>query len=109
MDKAMKLIKLIKKRIFRVRLSSEEFRKFKAFITNFYDYHFAPEFHYSSFRITKCRIYNYPSSITIEIHALAPGMIIGPYGKHIDALKEYMAKRYSKPIIIDLQETNPFK
>lgn len=105
----MQLLKLIKKSIFKVRLSSEEFRKFKAFITNFYDYHFEPELHFSNFRITKCRMYNYPRSITIEIYALAPGMIIGPYGKHLDALKEYMSKRYSKLIIIDLQETNPFK
>lgn len=99
----------IKRYIFRVKYGTEKFRKFKAFLINFYDYHFEPEFHYYSFRITKCRLYDYPHSITIEIHSLAPGMIIGPRGEHIDALKEYMSKRYSKPIKIDLQETNPFK
>lgn len=103
------LIKLITKWYFMVKCNSKEFIKFKSLFTSFYDYHFEPEHHFNSFRITKVRLYFLPKEIIIEIHSLAPGMIIGPYGKHMDALKEYMSKRYSKPIKIDLQETNPFK
>lgn len=105
----MKIINSIRKQIFVVGRNTDKFRQFKAFITNFYDYHFEPDHHYASFRITKCLFYNYPNSITIEIHSLAPGMIIGPRGKHMDALKEYLSKRYSKTINIELKETNPFK
>lgn len=105
----MKLIKSIYKHIFRVKYDTDKFRKFRSFITNFYDYHFEPTYTYSHFRITKCRMYDYPDYITIEIHSLSPGMIIGPQGMHLDHLKEYMSKRYSKPIKIEIMETNPFK
>lgn len=94
---------------FKVKYNTHEFRKFKGFITAFYDDYFEPEFTYSHFRITKCRIYTFPKSILIEIHSLSPGMIIGPKGAHIDALKTYMQSRYSKSVNIDLKETNPFK
>jgi ribosomal protein S3 len=77
-------------------------------IISFYD-NYSAEFHYNMFRITKCRLYNYPKGIVIEIYSLSPGMIIGPKGKHMDDFKTHMQKRYSKPVKIILEETNPFK
>lgn len=102
-------VKSFKKWFYKVEYDTQEFRKFKGFIIAFYDYHFEPDYHFHSFRLTKVRLYIYPKSITIEIHSLSPGMIIGKSGKNIDALQAYMQKRYSKPVKIDLQETNPFK
>lgn len=105
----MKLIKSIQRWYFRVRYNTIEFRKFKGLICNFYDNYYENEFHFNSFRITKCRIYDYPKYISVEIHSLSPGMIIGPHGKHMDDLTAYLQKRYSKPIKITLEETNIFK
>lgn len=104
----MKIIKSIKKWLFRVRYNTDEFRKFKAYITNFYD-GYDTQWTWNNYRITKCRLYKYPKSIVVEIHSLAPGMIIGLKGECIDRLKAFLSGRYGKPVNIDLHETNPFK
>ena len=105
----MKSMTPLLKFIFKVRYKSDEHRKFRSLFTAFYDQYNDFEYSFSSYRITKCRLYNYPKSIVIEIHSLSPGMIIGINGKCIDAFKAYMQKRYDKPITVNLQETNPFK
>jgi ribosomal protein S3 len=105
----MKLLKIISNFIFLVRYKSSDHKKFRSYITNFYDHYNDTQFSFNSFRITKCRFYEYPKRFIIEIHSLSPGMIIGPRGRHIDDFKAYMQKRYSKPIEIKLEETNPFK
>ena len=94
-----------------VRYQSDAHRKFRSFITNFYDHYNDGHkvYHFGSFRITKCRFYDFPKSITIEIHSLSPGMIIGPKGETLDRFKAFMQKRYSKPVNIQINETNPFK
>jgi hypothetical protein len=94
--------------IFRSRYNSNEFRHFKGLMQSFYD-NYDPEFEFNRYRITKCRLYSLPSSILIEIHSLSPGMIIGKGGKCYDDLKTFMQKRYTKPVTIKLEETNPFK
>src|SRR5688572_19022401 len=93
---------------FRCRYNSKRFKQFKGLIMSFYD-NYSPEFCFNNFRITKCRLYNLPSAMRIEIHTLSPGMIIGKGGKCYDDLKAFLQKRYSKPIEIKLEETNPFK
>lgn len=95
--------------LFKVKYKSDTHNKLKSLLISFYDNHFEPNIHYSNFRITKCRFYNYPSHILIEIHSLSPGMIIGPRGEHMDALTAYMLLRFPKPVKIKLEETNPFK
>jgi len=77
-------------------------------VINFYD-HYDPEYTFYSYRITKIRMYDYPSSIVIEIHSLSPGMIIGIKGETLERLKFFFQARYLKPITIKLEETNPFK
>jgi ribosomal protein S3 len=108
----MRILSLITSRFskwyFQMRYKTPEHRQFRSFITNFYD-QYSTEYHFNSYRITKCRLYNYPKRILIEIHSLSPGMIIGAYGRCLDDFKAYMQKRYSKPITVKLEESNPFK
>jgi ribosomal protein S3 len=99
----------IKKWIFKIKIGSPLHNKLKAHITNFYSYHFEPYFSYHNFKITKLKFYNFPSCLTIEIHSLSPGIIIGPRGEHIDALTDRLKDKFDKPVKIQLEETNPFK
>lgn len=94
--------------IFRCRYNSKTFKTFRYFICDFYD-NYNVEYSFNSYRITKCRIYNFPKRIIIQIHSLSPGIIIGKGGKDILKLENYMQSRYSKPVKIELKETNPFK
>lgn len=107
-NRLLKYIKYWALFIFRCRYNSKHFRQFKGLIISFYD-NYDSEMGFYRFRITKCRIYNLPSSIIIEIHSLSPGMIIGKGGKCYDDLKTFLQKRYTKPVTIKLEETNPFK
>lgn len=102
------LIKTIIRWFFLVRYKTDEHKKFRVYFTNFYD-NYDLSLHYNAFRITKCRFYNFPKHITIEIHSLSPGMIIGIRGECIDRLKAFLTAKYKKPINIQLEETNPFK
>jgi len=105
----MNIKTLFSKWFFKVKYKSDKHNKLKSFFTIFYDNHFEPEFTFQNFRITKCIFYDYPSHILIEIHSLSPGMIIGPRGEHMNSLTAYMQKRITKPVKIELKETNPFK
>lgn len=103
-----KLFKAISKWFFKVSYETPEHKKFRAYITNFYD-NYDPNLHYNMYKITKCRVYNFPKQIVIEIHSISPGMIVGPRDECIERLKSFLGSKYKKPISIDLQETNPFK
>lgn len=98
-----------KKWWFRIKYNSPIHRKLRSLVINFYDYHHEPEFNYLHFKITKCRFYDYPSYMLIEIHSLSPGMIIGARGKCLDAFTNFMKSQLSKTVKIQLEETNPFK
>lgn len=98
----------ILKYIFRVRYKSKEFKLFRAYVTNFYD-NYDLSHTFNSYRITKIRMYNYPKSVVVEIYSLAPGLIIGIKGTAIDRFKSFIQKKYSKPVKIILEESNPFK
>lgn len=93
---------------YEVKYDSDLFKEFKSSLICFYDY-YSDDWHFNNYRITKCRLYNFPNKMIVEIHSLSPGMIIGKSGKCIDALKFRLEKVLSKPIEINLQETNPFK
>ena len=105
----MNLLKLFRNWRYRVHYNTKEFKIFKGLVMNFYDHFYENEFHFNNFRITKIRLYNYPTYFLVEIHSLSPGMIIGPSGKHMDDFTAFLQKRYSKPIKLKLEETNPFK
>jgi ribosomal protein S3 len=105
----MKIFKSFQQWRYRVRYNTEEFKKFKSWVINFYDGYNENEYHFNTYRITKFRLYNYPKHILVEIHSLSPGMIIGKSGKCLDDFTAYLQKRFSKPIKIILEETNPFK
>jgi ribosomal protein S3 len=105
----MKWINALYRWAFRIRYATATHRQFRAYVTHFYDHYNENEYSFNQHRITKCRFYDFPKSITIEIHSLSPGMIIGPKGETLDRFKAYMQKRYPKPIHIRLEETNPFK
>lgn len=107
--RTMKFITNLVKVIFRLRYSSDTHRKLRSLVVNFYDYYNEHKWTFNSYRITKCRFYNYPRSLVIEIHSLSPGMIIGKQGQCIDSLKEHIQKRFKKTVVIKLEETNPFK
>jgi hypothetical protein len=103
------LVTKIKKLVFRIKAGSAFHKTLKTHFTNFYAYHFEPELSYHHFKITKVKFYNFPSYLLIEIHSLTPGMIIGPRGGHMDALKNRLNDIFNKPVKIQLEETNPFK
>ncbi len=91
-----------------VHYNSKEHKRFRGYVTNFYD-HYDPGYGFSNYRITKIRLYDYRKKIVIQIHSIAPGMIIGKSGNTLDRFKSYMQTRYGKPIQVTLEETNPFK
>jgi hypothetical protein len=105
----MNIISVFYKWRFRIKYNSASHRRLRSLVINFYDYHSEPEFHYLHFKITKCRFYDYPSHMLIEIHSLSPGMIIGARGKCMDAFTNFMRSQLCKPVKIQLEETNPFK
>lgn len=104
----MKVIRKLWLLLFKVRYDSNEFRRFKSAVINFYE-NYSSEWHFNSYRITKCRLYNLPAKMIVEIHSLSPGMIIGKRGECIDRLKALLQKQFYKPLEIKLEETNPFK
>lgn len=104
----MKILRKLILFIFRVPPTTKKFKHFKALFINFYDC-YNTEWQFHSFRITKCRVYDLPKKMIVEIHSLSPGMIIGKSGKCIDALQAHLQKKFSKYVEIKLEETNPFK
>lgn len=94
--------------LFKVKYKTNEHRLFRAYVTNFFD-NYDAHLHYNTFKITKCRLYNFPQKIVIEIHSISPGLIIGKRGECIDRLRSFLGSKYKKPIDIQLEETNPFK
>ena len=105
----MKAINNILKWFFKIKYDSDFHSKLRSHVIYFYNYYFEPEYSYSNFRLTKCRFYNFPSYVLIELHSLAPGLIIGASGKNIDAFTKFLQKKISKPVKIKIEETNPFK
>lgn len=104
----MKMLNKLIRFLFRVRYNTKTFQRFKTTISYFYD-GYDESIHYNSYKITKCRLYSFPSKVVVEIHSISPGMIIGKRGECIDRLKALLQKQFTKPVEIKLEETNPFK
>ena len=54
--------------------------------------------------IVKTIIERFPEKINISIHTVRPGVVIGPRGASIEAMKETVKKKVSKPINISIIE-----
>lgn len=54
--------------------------------------------------ISDIEIDRYPSRVKIRIHAARPGIIIGKKGAEIEALKNELSNRFSKEVMLDIQE-----
>lgn len=102
------IFRRVLKYIFRIRYNTKEFKIFRQYVISFYE-NYDTEYTFNSFRITKIRMYNYPRSVVIEINSLSPGMIIVVRGRTLDKFKSFIEKRYSKPVTVVLEESNPFK
>ncbi|MCB1315942.1 MAG: 30S ribosomal protein S3, partial [Leptospiraceae bacterium] len=52
--------------------------------------------------IVKIVVERFPEKITINIHTVRPGVIIGQKGSSIEAIKEELKKRVKKPLNISI-------
>ncbi len=56
--------------------------------------------------IIRVVIDRYPEKIHVKMHSTKPGIVIGPRGKSIDALKAQLSKLVSKPLEIKIIEVS---